>query len=346
MNKSFHSFILLCFALIISVTSAFITVTGLADMYRNAGYLTVLLVAAAIEATRVANIYFISLYWKQLSKWFRIVGCAFILTACTISAVGVSGFFFGAFKDSQTEIQLLETKTSSNTSIIKNIQDQINSNKEVLAGLQVQLENEGNIYNSLKENEDGTQSKQQKNSIYRQRQIQNQITELNKEISKQNSQIIEYSKESAQNSENIVNASPELNRLQSIANMFGLSSVNSLLYLLTLLVILCFDPVGIYLLIFSTKIKTLKDDNFSSINNKQKGKTMKIVSKIKNMFKKQPQVIIPIEEIETVDDVVVEEQPIEQVTEKVVKVSKTNKKKDTKQPTIAKKKDTFSKYVN
>ena len=37
------------------------------------------------------------------------------------------------------------------------------------------------------------------------------------------------------------------------------------------------------------------------LNNKQKGKTMKIVSKIKNMFKKQPQVIIPIEEIETVD---------------------------------------------
>ena len=113
-----------------SAVSAFITVTGLSDIYRHAGYLTVLFIATAIETTRISSIYFISLFWKQISKVFKTIGCIFITCACLISAIGVSGFFFSAFQDTQNQVSTLEISQNTNNALISNLRDQIKSEQE------------------------------------------------------------------------------------------------------------------------------------------------------------------------------------------------------------------------
>lgn len=242
-----------------SAVSAFITVTGLSDIYRHAGYLTVLFIATAIETTRISSIYFISLFWKKISKFFKTIGCIFITCACLISAIGVSGFFFSAFQDTQNQVSTLEISQNTNNALISNLQDQIKSEQENIRILQEQLNAEVNVYNSLKNNiEDGSLTRQQTNSLSRKRSIQSQIANSNKEIKKLNEEIVKQTKESGESQKAIVEAAPELARLKSISKMFGLSSEETLLYILTLLIIFCFDPFAIWLMLFSNKVRDIQ----------------------------------------------------------------------------------------
>lgn len=242
-----------------SAVSAFITVTGLSDIYRHAGYLTVLFIAAAIETTRISSIYFISLFWKQLGKIFKTIGCTFILCACFISAIGVSGFFFSAFQDSQNQVSTLEISQNTNNALIANLQDQIKSEQENIRILQAQLNAEVNVYDNLKNNnEDGSLTKQQSSSLSRKRSIQNQIAAANKEIKKLNEEIVKQTKDSGESQKQIIEAAPELARLRSISRMFGLGSEENLLFALTLLIIFCFDPFAIWLMLFSNKVRDIQ----------------------------------------------------------------------------------------
>lgn len=251
--------LILGIALAMSAVSAFITVTGLSDIYRHAGYLTVLFIAAAIETTRISSIYFISLFWKQLGKFFKTIGCTFIFCACLISAIGVSGFFFSAFQDSQNQVSTLEISQNTNNALIANLQDQIKSEQENIRILQTQLNAEVDVYNNLKNNtEDGSLTRQQSNSLSRKRSIQNQIANSNKEIKKLNEEIIKQTKDSGESQKQIVEAAPELARLRSISKMFGLGSEETLLYVLTLLIIFCFDPFAIWLMLFSNKVRDIQ----------------------------------------------------------------------------------------
>ena len=251
--------LILTIALLMSAVSAFITVTGLSDIYRHAGYLTVLFIASAIEVTRISSIYFISLFWKKIGKIFKTIGCTFILSACLISAVGVSGFFFSAFQDSKNQVSTLEISNNTNNALINTLQEQIKSEQENIKILQTQLNAEVDLYNNLKNvEEDGSLTKQQTNSLSRRRSIQNKIANSNKEIKKLNEEIIEQTKDSGEIQKTIVEASPELARLKSISNMFGLQSEEILLYILTLLIIFCFDPFSIWLMLFSNKVRNIQ----------------------------------------------------------------------------------------
>lgn len=258
--------LILAIALAMSAVSAFITVTGLSDIYRHAGYLTVLFIAAAIETTRISSIYFISLFWKQLSKIFKAIGCTFILCACLISAIGVSGFFFSAFQDSQNQVSTLEISQNTNNALIANLQDQIKSEQENIRILQTQLNAEVDVYNNLKNNtEDGNLTRQQTNSLSRKRSIQNQIASANKEIKKLNEEIIKQTKDSGESQKQIVEAAPELARLRSISKMFGLTSEETLLHILTLLIIFCFDPFAIWLMLFSNKVRDIQSQKIEEV---------------------------------------------------------------------------------
>lgn len=251
--------LILAIALAMSAVSAFITVTGLSDIYRHAGYLTVLFIAAAIETTRISSIYFISLFWKQLSKIFKTIGCTFIFCACLISAIGVSGFFFSAFQDSQNQVSTLEISQNTNNALIANLQEQVKSEQENIRILQSQLNAEVSVYDNLKNNnEDGSLTKQQSNSLSRKRSIQNQIANSNKEIKKLNEEIIKQTKDSGESQKQIIEAAPELARLRSISRMFGLGSEENLLFALTLLIIFCFDPFAIWLMLFSNKVRDIQ----------------------------------------------------------------------------------------
>ena len=283
--------LILAIALAMSAVSAFITVTGLSDIYRHAGYLTVLFIAAAIETTRISSIYFISLFWKQLGKIFKTIGCTFILCACFISAIGVSGFFFSAFQDSQNQVSTLEISQNTNNALIANLQDQIKSEQENIRILQTQLNAEVDVYNNLKNNtEDGSLTRQQSNSLSRKRSIQNQIANSNKEIKKLNEEIIKQTKDSGESQKQIVEAAPELARLRSISRMFGLGSEENLLFALTLLIIFCFDPFAIWLMLFSNKVRDIQNQKVEEIKEEVVIKEEKKPKKVKKAKKKKEKV--------------------------------------------------------
>lgn len=328
--------IILFFALLISCTSAYITISGLADIYKHAGYLTVLLIATAIESTRISSIYFISLFWKKLGKIFKSIGCTFILCACLISAIGVSGFFFSAFQDSQNQVSSLEISSNTNNALIANLQQQIQSEQENIRNLQTQLTAEVSVYDNLKNNnEDGSLTQQQKNSLSRKRSIQNQITSSNKEIKKLNEEIIKQTKESSESQKAVVEAAPELARLRSISKMFGFSAESTLLSVLTLLIIFCFDPFGIWLMLFSNKVRNIKEEKPEIIDDNSELKKEEKASN-KKVKKKEPDNI----EIGINDYTIIKEPIVKKLIKKIKKkeekeiISEIPKSTEPVKPTI------------
>ena len=308
---------LLC-ALILSGASAFTTVSGMYELYHLAGAFMVLLICSGIEVVRISSIYYISLYWQALGKFFRTIGLALIICACGISAIGTSSFFMSAYNKQTNKVAPHQIQVVAKEEQIKAIQRENASLQEEIGRHETQASEWRQRLGTLSAGEDGLQTPEQ---VKLQNDINwrtNQANNRGATVRTNEAQIRTLQTEISQLRIATIEDAPELSRLVPIGKLFGINDPSTMISILTILLIFAFDPAAVWLMLFSTRLRKMVNRQEAEViegNEELKtdiiadmGLSTKLKGKVGGWFKKKKE-DKPIEEPKPiiVDPVLVEE---------------------------------------
>ncbi len=315
-------------SLMLSMTSAYCTVSGVHSLFVGGG-LMVALIASCIEASRVSTVFLIHHYWNKLKWGIKTVGCSFIFIACLFSAWGVYGYLSSVYGTQLDNVAPLTLQIQAKQDEIQIQQDIIDGNNQQIEGIKSSSSTQNKLFekqlsgdtSNLSQEELTKIQKQQNRAIGNSEYYQTQINRLYNKNRTASDNIVRLKKEIAQLKADSIKAAPELQRMKGLASLFGITDDNVLITLVIILIMCIFDPLSMYLMILGDNIGKMADDIEVDAIEKNDDIKKSLLEKIilKNPFKK-------IKKEDKIEDKK-EENPVllsETATKKLVK--KINKK--------------------
>ena len=290
----FFSNLLVAIAAMLSLCAAFCTVSGLYSLFGKS--VMVAVIVAFIEMARVSAVYTLHEFWHDVKERFKWIGIIFVTIGTIISSAGIMGFFANSYGEMTFETAQLSAQSEGQSAVIKLARESIQFEQENLARLESQLKEEQANYNKLKNtNEDGSLTSAQ-------RQTQNRINNLRKEINTANKNIRAEKAKIDNSSTQITNLtqesmakSPELASFGIIGKAIGIKDTSVLVWVLIIMVTSIFDLFAIFLWIWSSKIRQLghrQDEVVEEVVVEKKEKT----PSIRLFKKKEPKIKVEKEE--------------------------------------------------
>jgi hypothetical protein len=130
MKTKILPFILAISALSISVSAAFYSVTGLSKLFVGAST-EVLIMASALEASKLVAASFLYQYWGKLNKFLKYYLTSAVFILVLITSMGIYGFLSSAYQESNIALQNINTQTEYYQEKINIFSDELSSyNKE------------------------------------------------------------------------------------------------------------------------------------------------------------------------------------------------------------------------
>jgi len=248
-------FIIALSALSVSASAAFYSVTGLSKLFAGAST-EVFIMAASLEISKLVIASLLYQYRKtipRLLKYYLTIACVVLIL---ITSAGIYGFLSAAYQETaalagniDAQIALVETKRD-------NVRDQLavyNAEKITINGavsdlraglannvIQYKDSETGEIITTTSSSTRKALEKQLDQAIDRQTEINSRVDNLNEQLFKYETEIVEIRSGSEIGS--------ELGPLKYLANLTGLGMDRIINYLL-LVIIFVFDPLAIALVV-------------------------------------------------------------------------------------------------
>ena len=248
-------FIIALSALSVSASAAFYSVTGLSKLFAGAST-EVFIMAASLEISKLVIASLLYQYRKtipRLLKYYLTIACVVLIL---ITSAGIYGFLSAAYQETaalagniDAQIALVETKRD-------NVRDQLavyNAEKITINGavsdlraglannvIQYKDSETGEIITTTSSSTRKALEKQLDQAIDRQTEINSRVDNLNEQLFKYETEIVEIRSGSEIGS--------ELGPLKYLANLTGLGMDKIINYLL-LIIIFVFDPLAIALVV-------------------------------------------------------------------------------------------------
>lgn len=253
-------------SLMLSITSAYCTVSGIHSLFIGGG-LMVSLIASCIESSRVSTVFLIHHYWNKLTWGIKTVGCSFILIACLFSAWGVYGYLSSAYGTQLDNIAPLTLQIQAKQDEIQIQQDIIDGNNQQIEGIKSSSSTQNKLFekqlsgdtSNLSQEELTKIQKQQNRAIGNSEYYQTQINRLYNKNRTASDNIVKLKKEIAQLKADSIKVAPELQRMKGLASLFGINDDNVLITLVILLIMCIFDPLSMYLMVLGDNIGKMAD---------------------------------------------------------------------------------------
>jgi len=265
-------------ALVLAGASAFTTIGGMYELYYLAGATTVLLICTGIEVVRISSIYFLSLYWKALNKGFRAIGLFLVMVACLISAVGTSSFFMSAYNKQTNKVQPHQIQVAAKEEQIKALNRENQAFQEEVSRLRELIQDDRDKLSRVSVDEFGNLPREHSTLTNNITWRQNQSNNRSQSVRANEVQIRQLQSEISQLRVATIEDAPELSRLVPIGNLFGFSDPSSMISFLTILLVIAFDPLALWIMLLSTRLRKMVNEHEAEILSSDKSLQTQVVA--------------------------------------------------------------------
>jgi hypothetical protein len=255
MNKSTLKILLGLLAFLLAGCAGFFSITGLSMLFAGAA-LPVIIMAGALEFSKLVAASFLYQYWKKISFVLKAYLTIAVVILAIITSMGIYGFLSNAYQQTKIEYNLAKTSTDSLTNKkssfefqISNLNKQLDLKNTQLEGLNSNSKTSDQVLSTLATNNRNINSIS-KNSARTQTEISklnsNIDTILNKITVLQDS-VYAYDvaiKSSALNA----SKTSELGPLEYLSNVLN-TDMDKIVNWFILLFVIVFDPLAMALLI-------------------------------------------------------------------------------------------------
>lgn len=254
LKKGIFPFIIAFSALSVSASAAFYSISGLSKLFAGASF-EVIVMATSLEIAKLVIASLLYQYWSEINKALR----TYLAIACgvliLITSMGIYGFLSAAYQETanksgnlDAQISLIETKRDN----VKKQLDVYNLEKEntdkAIADLRNGLSNNvisytdknGNLITSTSSATRKALEKQLDQAILRQTGLNEKVDDLNAQLFKYESEIVETKTGS--------DLAGELGPLKYLSGLTG-TPMDKIINILLLVIIFVFDPLAISLVV-------------------------------------------------------------------------------------------------
>jgi hypothetical protein len=262
-------------AFIIAGVAAYFSVKGIATLYAGA-YISVLIMAGALEAGKIVATSFLYRYWHKTNLLLKTYTLVAILTLMGITSMGIFGYLTAAYQTSLIEYSQAESQQTfliSQKAILEKELESLNSRVETLNQSRISQEKRlpsmsrrsaAPIYEDIKAaGEEITQTRTRMNQIF-------------DEIKTLDLQTIEAQKQSGKQK--------DIGTLKYAAELFN-TDINTVVKWFTIAIIIVFDPLAIALILAYNIAANRRFDKEDIIE--QPEEVFSPVKTIKKIFKKR-----------------------------------------------------------
>jgi len=241
-------------AVMVSLTAAFYSITGLSKLFAGAA-VPVMVMASVLEFSKLVTATLLHNYWNELRTILKAYLSIAVVVLVLITSLGIYGFLTAAYQQTasasaivENEIKLLSTNRDfidtqlqdlllERTQLAKGISDL----RSALGDNKVQYtDTNGNLITTTSSANRIALEKQLDQSAKRQSYLNTQVDSLNGVLLGLNMEIVTV--------ENSVEAASELGPLKYVAALTGLE-VDRVVNYLVLIIIFVFDPLAISLVL-------------------------------------------------------------------------------------------------
>jgi len=241
-------------AVMVSLTAAFYSITGLSKLFAGAA-VPVMVMASVLEFSKLVTATLLHNYWGELKTILKTYLSVAVIVLVLITSLGIYGFLTAAYQQTasastvvENEIKLLNTNRDfidtqlqdllvERTQLAKGISDL----RSALGDNKIQYTDaKGNLITTTSSANRVALEKQLEQSIKRQSNLNTQVDSINIILLNLNMEIVKV--------ENSVEVASELGPLKYVASLTGLE-VDRVVNYLVLVIIFVFDPLAISLVL-------------------------------------------------------------------------------------------------
>ena len=238
-------------SLLIAGCSAYFSVYGIGLLFSGAT-IAVMIMAASLELGKLVTTSWLFRYWNNANILMRIYMIIAVSALMAITSLGVFGFLTAAFQKSSLESELSLNKISTLESQKKEEIGKIESTKKSIEKLYTLRSSQENRLNEVLTNVLIARNPIQLQNI--QNQINDQITDLNKQLENENDKIKTYSAKSTSVDDAIFklkvynNQKKDIITFKFVADQFNTTIQNVVKWFIIVLITV-FDPLAVVLLL-------------------------------------------------------------------------------------------------
>lgn len=255
-------------ALSVSASAAYYSISGLSKLFAGASF-EVIIMASSLELAKLVIASLLYQYWNKINKLLRTYLSVAAVVLVLITSMGIYGFLSAAYQETankagtiDSQIALVEVKRDNVKQQLEiynkekvSINDAVSQLRSGLSNNKVQYKDQdGNIITSTSSATRKTLEAQLDQAIERQDKVNAKVDELNEELFKYETEIVEIQTGS--------DIAGELGPLKYLSGLTGIGMDKIINYLL-LVIIFVFDPLAISLVIAANfafaQIKNLKN---------------------------------------------------------------------------------------
>lgn len=241
MFKIHFGYLLGIAALIVACTSAYFSVLGLSMLFAGSS-ISVIVMASALELSKVITASFLHKYWDKISKSLKIYLVVGVIILVSITSAGIYGFLSSAYQKTASNLEVFDSKVIILDNKIKQFQNKLESNKLLISTRNKRVEQLNN--------QDMLSGKSNRGNRIEIKEVNMNIDLLNSESNKLIDSIGKYNNiksESISNSKLIGEVGP----LKYLAKLTD-KPMDKIVNYFILLLIFVFDPLAIALIIATT----------------------------------------------------------------------------------------------
>ena len=293
-------------ALLIAATAALFSITGIASLF-SGHFLSVALMAGALETGKLVVASFLYRYWDEINKIFKFYLMLAVLVLMIITSAGIFGYLSESYQKTKGDYTIIEKEASileSKKQVFIDRKQRLQTDKELEFNTKMSNQTRADSLTARGQSITRTRS-DIKESEAKIKEIETQISAAEDSIGVYDLRIIELQSK---------NIKGELGPLKYIADAFG-TDMDTTVKFFILILIFVFDPLAISLVIaanivYSKRVghKTEFTDVLSTFSKKKenKNKSSNITEEEKKKLKDE------YEHFVKADIEIVEEEPKEE----------------------------------
>ena len=315
-------------SMLIAGCAAFFSVYGIGLLFSGA-IVAAMIMASSLELGKLVTTSWLFRYWGIANKLMKIYMVTAVVVLMCITSLGIFGYLTAAFQKSSLESELANTKIATlevqKISEVKKL-DSVRSNIDKLLALRASQE--GRLSETM------TNALIARNPIQLQNiqnQINDQISDLNKQIETENTKLKDASDKSGKIDDEIFklkidnSQKKDITTFKFVADEFN-TDIRHVVKWFIIVLITVFDPLAVVLLLaynMSSNTRTDAEQEFKIYGDKKGSTETKIVEKIVEV-EKPVETIKEVEKpVETIREVIKEvEKPVETIKEVIKEVEK------------------------
>jgi len=330
-NNKLFPYLVALSAVSISFSAAFYSIFGIGKMFAGAST-NVMVMAASLEFAKLVIASFLYRFWDDVNKVLRVYLTIACFVLIVITSAGIYGFLSSAYQETANKVENVDKNTAvivKKKEMIQRQLDQAEKQLDLKSNRQNTLSDmrnrqQSNADNLISQNKSVSSVRSQMNQLSKESSVLDQdIKVLQDTIASKTQQIGDLDTEILNLSTN-KDLAAEVGPLKYIAKLTG-KTLDQVVNWFIIALMLVFDPLAIALVIAANFIfskvqeenqkEEKKEDKEKEDPQEGENENFSIVSKIKNIFKKQEpegldivfKIPDPIVEKEVIEDVIEEE---------------------------------------